>query len=139
MLLSELSPPIPRLEEGKMHGGNTRAHEVSPSTTKQRTQEGCHDTRQGAQCSREFLSEIHSAHQGCHVSCDKFSSHTGNLNLQVWRWTHRENKPVVISYFIFLSSTTICIFNFYLSLSFIHNIFIYSFSIAYFVSPHCMS
>jgi hypothetical protein len=26
---------LPRLEEGKMHGGNTRAHEESPSTVKQ--------------------------------------------------------------------------------------------------------
>jgi hypothetical protein len=31
-------PPIPKLEEGKMRGDNTRAHEESPSTTKQRTQ-----------------------------------------------------------------------------------------------------
>jgi hypothetical protein len=30
MLLPDLSPPIPRLEEGKMHGGNTRAHESRP-------------------------------------------------------------------------------------------------------------
>jgi hypothetical protein len=85
MLLPDLSAPIPRLEEGKMCGGNTRAHDESPSTMKQRTQDGCHDTRQGAQCSQEFLSEIHLARQGCHISCDKFSSHTSNLNLQVWR------------------------------------------------------
>jgi hypothetical protein len=85
MLLPDSSPPIPTLEEGKMRGGNTRAHEESPSTVKQRTQEGCHDTRQGAHCSREFLSEIHLTRQGCHISYDKFSSHTGNLNLQVWR------------------------------------------------------
>jgi hypothetical protein len=85
MLLLDSSPPIPRLEEGKMHGGNTRAHEESPSTTKQSTQEVCHDTRQGAQCSQEFLSEIRSVHQGCRINCDKFSSHTSNLNLQVWR------------------------------------------------------
>jgi hypothetical protein len=51
MLLPDLSPSIPKLEEGKMRGGNTSAHEESPSTAKQRTQEGCHDTRQGAQCS----------------------------------------------------------------------------------------
>jgi hypothetical protein len=25
--------------------------------------------------------------QGCHISCDKFSSHTGNLNLRLWRET----------------------------------------------------
>jgi hypothetical protein len=58
MLLPDLSPPIPRLEGGKMRGGNTRAHEELPSTAKQRTQEGCHDTRQGAQCSRVVLNEI---------------------------------------------------------------------------------
>jgi hypothetical protein len=81
MMLPDLNPLIPRLKEGKMHGGNTRAHEESPSTAKQRNQEGFHDTRQGAQCSWEFLSEIHLAHQGCHISCDKFSSHTGNINL----------------------------------------------------------
>jgi hypothetical protein len=34
MLLLDLSPPIPRFEEGKMRGGNTRAHEESPSTVK---------------------------------------------------------------------------------------------------------
>jgi hypothetical protein len=78
MMLPDFSPPIPSFMEGKMHGGNTRDHEESPSTAKQRTQEGCHDTRQGAQCTREFLSEIHSVHQGCHISCDKFSSCTGN-------------------------------------------------------------
>jgi hypothetical protein len=36
MLLPDLSPPIPRLEEGKMRGGYTRAHEELPSTAKQR-------------------------------------------------------------------------------------------------------
>jgi hypothetical protein len=81
MLLLDLSPPIPMLEEGKMRGGKTRADEEPPSTVKQRTQEGCHDTRQGAQFSQEFLNEIDSTHQGCHISYDKFSSRTGNLNL----------------------------------------------------------
>jgi hypothetical protein len=67
----------------KMCAGNTRVYEESLSTVKQRTQEGCHDTRQGAQCSRKFLNEIYLAHQGWHISCDKFSNHTDNLNLQV--------------------------------------------------------
>jgi hypothetical protein len=48
MLLPDSSPPIPKLEKGKMRKGNTRAHEESPSIMKQRTQEVCHDTRQGA-------------------------------------------------------------------------------------------
>jgi hypothetical protein len=26
--------------------------------------------------------------QGCHISCDKFSSRTSNLNLCVWRWSY---------------------------------------------------
>jgi hypothetical protein len=34
MLLPDWSPLIPRLEEGKMCGGNTRAHKESPSTLK---------------------------------------------------------------------------------------------------------
>jgi hypothetical protein len=34
MLLPDSSPPMPRLEEGKIRGGNTRAHEESPSTVK---------------------------------------------------------------------------------------------------------
>jgi hypothetical protein len=67
----------------KMCADNTRVYEESLSTMKQRTQEGCHDTRQGAQCSRKFLNEIYLAHQGWHISCDKFSNHTDNLNLQV--------------------------------------------------------
>jgi hypothetical protein len=28
-----------------------------------------------------------STSQGCHISCDKFSSRTSNLNLWVWRWS----------------------------------------------------
>jgi hypothetical protein len=54
MLQLDSTPPIPRLEEGKMHGGNTRAHEESPSTVKQRIQEGCHDTQQGASATENF-------------------------------------------------------------------------------------
>jgi hypothetical protein len=30
MLLPDSSPLIPKLKEGKMRGGNTRAHEESP-------------------------------------------------------------------------------------------------------------
>jgi hypothetical protein len=28
-----------------------------------------------------------SAAENCHAYCDKFSNRTGNLNLQVWRWS----------------------------------------------------
>jgi hypothetical protein len=143
MLLPDSSLSILKLEKGKMCGGNTRAHGESPSTMKRRTQEGCHDTQQGVQCSQEFLSEIHSTHQGCHISCDKFSSCTGNLNLQygdglahrpkIWR-SRRENKPVVISKknsalpppFVYLI---------FISLPFIHHIFVYSFSTTCFCFP----
>jgi hypothetical protein len=55
MLLPDLSPPIHRLEEGKMCGGNTKAHVVSPSTVKQRTQEGCHDPDREANAAENFL------------------------------------------------------------------------------------
>jgi hypothetical protein len=44
MLLSDSSPPIHRLEKGKMHGCVARACEKSPSVTKQKVTE-CYDTR----------------------------------------------------------------------------------------------
>jgi hypothetical protein len=44
MLHPDLSPLICRLKKGKMHGGAARAHEKSPSITKQKPVE-CYDTR----------------------------------------------------------------------------------------------
>jgi hypothetical protein len=84
VLLPDTSPLIRELEKGKMHGGATRAHEKSPSVMKQKATQ-CYDTRYEAQRSREFFYEIFSTRQEYHACCDKFSSCTDNLNLQVWR------------------------------------------------------
>jgi hypothetical protein len=48
VLLPDLSPPIHRIEKGKMRGGVARAHDKSPSVVKQKAAE-CYDTRQEAQ------------------------------------------------------------------------------------------
>jgi hypothetical protein len=35
--------------------------------------------------SQEFFFKVFSMRQECHACCNKFSSRTGNLHLQVWR------------------------------------------------------
>jgi hypothetical protein len=44
MLLPDSTPPICGLEKDKMCGGSTRAHEKSPTITKQKVVE-CYDAR----------------------------------------------------------------------------------------------
>jgi hypothetical protein len=36
-------------------------------------------------------------HQECHACCDKFSSRTGDLNLQVWRRSCSQTENVMLS------------------------------------------
>jgi hypothetical protein len=84
VLLLDMSPLIRELEKGKMHGGATRAHEKSPLVVKQKATQ-CYDTQYEAQRIREFFYEIFSMRQEYDACCDKFSSRTDNLNLQVWR------------------------------------------------------
>jgi hypothetical protein len=72
-----------------MQGGATRAHDKSPLIVKQKAVE-CYDTRQEAQRSQEFFYKFFSMRQECHACCDKFSSRTDDLNLQVWRWSYSQ-------------------------------------------------
>jgi hypothetical protein len=53
MLLPDLSPLIHGFEKGKMFGGVARAHEKSPSITKQKVAE-CYDTDKKPSAAENF-------------------------------------------------------------------------------------